>query len=104
MPSLADIGYPPAGTTPFKGGETAALARMAGEQQARRRAFGLGCGRLPLRLFPPGAACSPGLGGLSCMPYAKASLSELLSLHPCYLAPQSSQLSAWLPHHPLRPS
>lgn len=29
VPSLADIGYPPAGTTPFKGGETAALARMA---------------------------------------------------------------------------
>ncbi|KAL4418944.1 hypothetical protein ABPG77_009124 [Micractinium sp. CCAP 211/92] len=29
VPSLTDIGYPPAGTTPFKGGETAALARMA---------------------------------------------------------------------------
>jgi hypothetical protein len=31
VPLLADLGYPPAGTTPFKGGETAALARMAGE-------------------------------------------------------------------------
>lgn len=30
VPSLAAIGYPPSGTTPFKGGETAALARMAG--------------------------------------------------------------------------
>ncbi|KAI3439135.1 hypothetical protein D9Q98_001543 [Chlorella vulgaris] len=29
VPLLADLGYPPAGTTPFKGGETAALARMA---------------------------------------------------------------------------
>lgn len=28
---MADIGYPAAGTTPFKGGETAALARMAGD-------------------------------------------------------------------------
>ncbi|KAI7839651.1 hypothetical protein COHA_006460 [Chlorella ohadii] len=29
VPSLSDIGYPPAGSTPFKGGETEALARMA---------------------------------------------------------------------------
>ncbi|EFN51376.1 hypothetical protein CHLNCDRAFT_7260, partial [Chlorella variabilis] len=29
VPSLTDIGYPPTGTTPFKGGESAALARMA---------------------------------------------------------------------------
>lgn len=30
MPGLADIGYPDTPTTPFHGGETAALARMAG--------------------------------------------------------------------------
>lgn len=29
VPSLSDIGYPPTATTPFRGGETAALARMA---------------------------------------------------------------------------
>jgi hypothetical protein len=35
VPRLEDLGYPSAGSTPFKGGEAAALARMAGEQLPR---------------------------------------------------------------------
>lgn len=36
VPSLTDIGYPDAATSPFKGGEAAALARMAGAHPAGR--------------------------------------------------------------------
>jgi hypothetical protein len=31
VPTLAELGYPAQGSSPFKGGESAALARMAGE-------------------------------------------------------------------------
>ena len=66
VPSLADIGYPPAGTTPFKGGESAALARMAGGMggwgQLHHAWVVVGRGRrgVPADL-PSLPRCSPGM-------------------------------------------
>ena len=56
VPSLAALGYPPAGTTPFEGGETAALARMAGARACSCFVTQLACRPLPSQTIPVAAS------------------------------------------------
>ncbi len=77
MPSLTDIGYPPAGTTPFKGGETAALARMAGGQHGNRSS-----GRAPY--------CQAFRGVCACLGVGWGATQTAVLVHSCALASRDS--------------